>query len=286
MMDLTPGFVSVDDAATFAIRRTQTDIVRAYGVALNRMRAKVFDLYQSINGSPSPEEIMALKKYKDLVRSLQYQFSTLSGAQNDRLYKGISKAYKAAYRSETEKLEQILNIPLTGQASAERINFSLQNPQSGLPLSDTLTRNAVAGQYDLARDFNLAVRRGLPPGAVASKLQQSLEKQAGKLIRVLHTEGNRVINESVQAVFEYAVDFDIDDGIEKYWIHRSGPDGGSRADHVAMDGKVADDDGLFTLPNGHRGAGPGQFGYPEDDINCYCRMSIRNTEAWKAAHWK
>ena len=44
MMDLTPGFVSVEDAATFAIRRTQTDIVRAYGVALNRMRAKVFDL--------------------------------------------------------------------------------------------------------------------------------------------------------------------------------------------------------------------------------------------------
>ena len=42
---------------------------------------------------------MALKKYKDLVRSLQYQFSTLSGAQNDPLYKGISKAYKEVYRS-------------------------------------------------------------------------------------------------------------------------------------------------------------------------------------------
>lgn len=275
MMDLTPGFVSVEDAATFAIRGTQRDIVRAYNVALNKMRSRVMALYQDIAGrAKDPAEIMQLRKYRELNRWLQYQFSTLSGAQNDRLYKGVTKAYKEAYRTETEKIEQLINIKLDGKASAEKINFSLQNPTNGLPLSDILERNRIIGQYDLSRDFNLAVRRGLSPGAVMDHLQTSLEKQAGKMIRTLHTEGNRVINESVQGVFELAVDF-VGDDIEKYWIHHPGPLGGSRADHLQMNGKPADEDGLFTLPNGHRGAGPGQFGYPEDDINCYCRMSFR-----------
>ena len=275
MMNLTPGFVSVDDAATFAIRGTQRDIVRAYNVALSKMRSRVMELYQGIAGrAKDPAEIMQLKKYRDLNRWLQYQFSTLSGAQNERLYKGVAKAYKEAYRTETEKIEQLINIKLDGKATAERINFSLDNPTTGLPLSDILERNRVVGQYDLSRDFNVAVRRGLSPGAVMDKLQTSLEKQAGKMIRTLHTEGNRVINESVQGVFELAVDF-VGDDIEKYWIHHPGPLGGSREEHVRMHGKTADDDGLFTLPNGHRGAGPGQFGYPEDDINCYCRMSFR-----------
>lgn len=275
MMDLTPGFVSVEDAATFAIRGTQRDIVRAYNVALNKMRSRVMALYQDIAGrAKDPAEIMQLRKYRELNRWLQYQFSTLSGAQNDRLYKGVTKAYKEAYRTETEKIEQLINVKLDGNASADRIDFSLQNPTTGLPLSDILERNRIIGQYDLSRDFNLAVRRGLSPGAVMDHLQTSLEKQAGKMIRTLHTEGNRVINESVQGVFDLAVDF-VGDDIEKYWIHHPGPLGGSREEHVRMHGKTADDDGLFTLPNGHRGAGPGQFGYPEDDINCYCRMSFR-----------
>ena len=72
MMDLTPGFVSVDDAATFAIRWTQRDIVRAYNVALSKMRSRVMELYQGIAGrAKDPAEIMQLKKYRDLNRWLQ-----------------------------------------------------------------------------------------------------------------------------------------------------------------------------------------------------------------------
>lgn len=274
-----------DDAASRTIQKTQRDILNAYNLVLRKMQERAMELYKSINGrATDPETIFKLKRYRDFTRWLQYQFSTLSGAQSTRLYKGVSKAYKEAYRDETEKIEKIINMKLEGVPTAERINFSLQNPITGEPLSSILERNRIIGQYDLARDFGLAVRRGLSPGAVLDALQTSLEKQAGKMIRTLHTEGNRIVNESVQGVFSMAVDF-AGDTIEKYWIHHPGPKGGSRYDHVAMHGRVADPDGLFTLPNGHRGAGPGQFGYPEDDINCYCRMSIRKKEGAQVTTW-
>lgn len=274
MMDLSRGYSDVG-APSKAINEVQRKIVAAYNVALQRWQASVAKFYQSIKGSPTPAEIRQLKQYKDLVRTLQYQFSTLSGAQSSTIYNGLTKAYKESYRVETEKLEQLINFKLTGKPDSERVNFSMSNPYTGLSLNDEIERNRIVGSYDITRDLNLAINKNWSPGQVINAVQGSLERQAGKMVQILHTGGNQVINESVDAAFSMAVDFDVGDGLEKYWIHRPGPSGGSRLDHVAMDGKAADPDGQFTLPNGHRGPGPGQFGYPEDDIHCYCQQSIR-----------
>jgi hypothetical protein len=48
-----------------------------------------------------------------------------------------------------------------------------------------------------------------------------------------------------------------------------------RDSHREMDGKFEDDDGLFTLPNGLRGEGPGLFDDPSESINCRCTTRPR-----------
>jgi uncharacterized protein with gpF-like domain len=61
--------------------------------------------------------------------------------------------------------------------------------------------------------------------------------------------------------------------IKRLWV--SMRDERVRDSHREMDGKFEDDDGLFTLPNGLRGEGPGLFDDPSESINCRCTTRPR-----------
>ena len=61
--------------------------------------------------------------------------------------------------------------------------------------------------------------------------------------------------------------------IKRVWI--SMRDDRVRDSHREMDGKWEDEDGLFTLPSGLRGEGPGLFDDPAESINCRCTTRPR-----------
>jgi len=61
--------------------------------------------------------------------------------------------------------------------------------------------------------------------------------------------------------------------IKRLWV--SMRDERVRDSHREMDGKFEDDDGLFTLPSGLRGEGPGLFDDPSESINCRCTTRPR-----------
>ena len=51
-------------------------------------------------------------------------------------------------------------------------------------------------------------------------------------------------------------------------------DGHTRDTHQQMDGVYADDDGIFHLPSGVSGEGPGLIPDPAESINCRCTVRL------------
>jgi hypothetical protein len=56
---------------------------------------------------------------------------------------------------------------------------------------------------------------------------------------------------------------------EKIWKYNSGTRD-NKPDHIAMDGKAADENGIFTLPDGTKTEAPGLTGKPKHDNGCSC----------------
>jgi hypothetical protein len=105
-------------------------------------------------------------------------------------------------------------------------------------------------------------------------LEKSTEMSANKTIRIVRTEGH-----GTQSVGRKLAVDNIEGAadrlgvkIKRVWVATN--DDRTRDSHLAMDGKEADDDGLFTFPSGVRTEGPGMSGVAEEDINCRCTVRV------------
>jgi hypothetical protein len=65
---------------------------------------------------------------------------------------------------------------------------------------------------------------------------------------------------------------EIGDILEKVWIHDAPKT--PRPHHLAADGQVADENGMFHV-GGYTVEAPGMFGDPAEDVNCLCSIDIQ-----------
>lgn len=205
----------------------------------------------------------------------------------DAAYKAmVDGVARAASGLETEFAESIAITP-------EQVKRAVENPVSGLTLSDTLEKNRREIIYSIKRTVGVGLMNGDRYTTMARRISEQVDGDYKKAIRIARTETHRVREAGNHDAAQY-VDKELQKGTTgrrmcKTWKtmkdervrpqrRRKGKKGwstkmGRGPNHMILDGQTVLADEDFDLQDGHTAPVPGMSGVAGHDINCRCYVS-------------
>ena len=217
------------------------------------------------------------------------------------LRKLVEETYKAAYEGMVQGVVKAAQVPLDAvfagsvAITPEQIRAAVENPVSGLTLSDRLEKNRKEIIYNIKQAVGVGLMNGDRYTTMAKRIAEHLDGDYKKAIRIARTEAHRV-REAGNSDAAVNVDKELQGGttgmrLVKTWrsmkdervrpqqrrktgkgwktTYSKGP-----ANHMKMDGQVRLADEPFDMGHHNLTAmAPGQSGNAGDDINCRCYAS-------------
>lgn len=135
---------------------------------------------------------------------------------------------------------------------------------------------AAMGKYlkPLKKQVAQELSRGFASNLHFNDIARNIENRShiglSNAQRIARTEGHRIQNAAALDAQKAAKESGAD--VVKQWD--STMDGKTRKTHRKLDGQIREIDEPFEV-NGHKAMAPGQFGRPEEDINCRCAILQR-----------
>jgi hypothetical protein len=246
------------------------ELRRNYNKALEVTKLKLWRLYEKYakEGSLTYAEMTKYNRlqalHADLVRDFQETFRT-----NGHIVKKLAEeAYHASYfRMGWQIMEGAKVEGRWGLLPPDLIKIAIQKPYSGLTLNQIWTRAKAGALTDIERSIVQGMVQGESYPKMAQRVAAVVDKKKWEAERIAHTEAHRLSVEAQKAAYDRAAEM----GIEVQQIWDATLDDRTRETHAAMDGEVADENGMFHTPWGLV-SGPGIEGPPEEVINCRCRL--------------
>lgn len=270
-------------------RNTQTEkkIRALYKQMLNETRAFLSETYERL-AQEDKLTYALLQQQNEYARFLEEVAQKLSGVSKEtsrEIMKAVKETYKNSYEGMVKAVKSSANnkelnakLSTIQNATAETIKAAVNNPVSGLTLSDTLEKYRQGIIYDIKQNIGVGLINGDRYTTMAKRIAESLDGDYKKAIRITRTETHRVREAGfLDAANE--VDSTLQNGktnlrmIKTWKTMKDARVRTGQADHVQMEGVqvLADED--FTLSDGNKTQAPGQSGIAAQDINCRCYVS-------------
>lgn len=268
---------------------------------MQRVVAKLYDQYSDTNGLLRYSDLATYnignKTITQLRRMLDDAFEMRAKIIRNNLRRGTAEQYhdvlyQVEKHARAAKLNNdILNIDISADGIADfdslddAIARSLDSPGKGpdgkdLPTwEETIKKRNAESLNIIKKAFQAPLSEdGITLEQHMKSIQNALSRDAGLMIRVQHTYGNKLVNQGTTAAFEsrYAERIrqalkDQNKDLKVVWRHDDPEE--PRQNHIDLDGTPADENGEWHT-NGYSTKGPGQFGVPSEDINCKCYLSV------------
>lgn len=253
----------------------EKDLIKAYNSALKDIKQMIADMFEKYGDQVTYKDMVAYQRLTNLELSIAKQIKTLTGKGKRTVEKAfrdiVTESFSATGTAISKSLEVTVGF---GVMNEEVIKTAILNPMQRITWSDALQENSAKYLSQIKTELSQGLIRGEGYARIAKRLEKSTEMSANKTIRIVRTEGHRAQSVGRKLAVdnvEGAADR-LGIKIKRVWVATS--DDRTRDSHKAMDGKEADDDGLFTLPSGVRTEGPGMSGVAEEDINCRCSVRV------------
>ncbi len=217
------------------------------------------------------------------------------------LRKLVEDTYKAAYEGMVQGVAKASQVPLDAAFAGslaitpEQIKAAVENPVSGLTLTDRLEKNRKEIIYNIKQAVGVGLMNGDRYTTMAKRIAEHVDGDYRKAIRIARTEAHRV-REAGSSDAAVKVDEEMQGGttgmrLVKTWrsmedervrpqqrrktrkgwrtTYSRGPE-----NHMKMNGQVRLADEPFDMGHGgYTAMAPGQSGNAGDDINCRCYAS-------------
>ncbi|MDQ0254920.1 SPP1 gp7 family putative phage head morphogenesis protein [Evansella vedderi] len=270
-MSLTRKFKQADRALSLTEAQTEKELKKSYENVLKEVQGELAVTYAQFGqGGKVEYHVMnryhRLKKLEDTVITHLNKYSRKKANILKSSFKNqyADSFYRTAFALETEAAAKLGFRQLKEDVIMDAIN----NPISGLTLSDTLAGHRTDLIRNIRREITQGLIRGESYELMAKRLEKRLDGDYKKALRVARTESHRVQQEGRLKSMEHAADQGVI--MKKMWVATL--DESTRDAHEELDGKMVEVDDDFTSSNGGRGPAPGQMGTAEDDINCRCTV--------------
>jgi hypothetical protein len=253
--------------------RLERQLVNAYLDTLKSLRTNMAEYYAKY--PMTYKEMAKFHRLEKLEADIRDILNKMGKTINKTTEAGLSRIYVNSNQSLAYALGNNYDIAFALPPQS-MILEAINNPVSGIKVMESLDRN----RGYIIQQINGEITRGLIRGDSFSVMARNLKKQMesnlnSNVLRIIRTEGHKV--QTLGQLDGMAEAESIGVKGKKYWVATL--DERTRHQHGLMDGREADEDGMFTLPDGTRTEGPGLSGDPAHDVNCRCTVEFRIDEA-------
>lgn len=259
--------VSVDRVLSGADK----DLVREYQKALKSVKSELSDIYEkySSGGTLTYSEMSKYNRLKTLNKNIAAELNALGQAQDATIKTLVGDAYQESYYRHGFAMDMGNDLDIGfGPVRRETLTSLINEPNvSGLALKEQLSKQ----RYDLLLRQRQTMVQGFVKGEsyvnIAKSLTESFGISLNNAMRIARTEGARAATEGHVSAYNEAEARGVE--MDRIWV--ASLDGRTRPTHGALDGQVADEDGMFHS-EGMTAEGPGLWGDPAYDIRCRCTI--------------
>ena len=243
-------------------------LAKRYRDAYNTLEAQLAKLYAQMGDNPSLQEARRYGRLDKLRKSIADEYRSLTKYNIEITRQSSASSYADAYYGSSWAYDQSVGVELKWPVlSVEAIRASVWSGATGENFSERLrhweAREVITLQGKITQ--GLALGYGYPK--VAKTVKQEIADDFSRIMRIVRTEAHR--NYSQGHLETYRQLDEVGVKARKQWVATL--DTRTRDTHGALDGELADENGLFWI-HGVSSEAPGLFGVAEEDINCRCRI--------------
>jgi len=251
-----------------------------YKEALTNIRAQIEWMYRKYGDDVSYSDMMQYNRLLGLEKEFAEEIKTLTGENVKLTRNSIKTIYKENYNLAGYAAESTLDARLGfGQLNTSVINSAVLNPMDRITWIDRESETGKKALQNISEAVTQSLIQGEGYSKTAAKLKDVLEISAGRTSRIVRTEAHRAQSAGRLLAFDKTEKAAETLGIEvrKQWMATM--DERTRDSHAKMNGKLADEDGMFHIPSTDEHGpltceGPGLTGYPGEDIHCRCTVVV------------
>ncbi len=227
-------------------------------------------------------DLQAAGQYKNFLQAVLEGLDGIAPEVQDTIRQAVEETYTTCYNGMAAAVQQShaanpkLSNLLQGLSATtpETVRHIVEHPMENLTLSTVLNRQRKQVITDIKKTIAVGLANGDSYTRMAQRIADSVGKDYRKAMRIVRTEANRAINRGFQDVSEEASDLLLDSEYVEVKEWCSMEDESVRNTHRHLNGKVVHAMDVFHS-KGRTADCPGDFGAPEEDINCRCFLAYR-----------
>jgi len=254
------------------VKQSEREIVKRYATLLTEIRLELAKLYEKyeIDGKLTYAE---MAKYDRLRKFIEYIDHLLTVAYKDvkkTVYDVLAALYEEGYYYTAWAIEtDTLSRLAYSAVPASTITAMIENPITGLTLSQRLEKNRAAIIYTIQQEITQGLVQGETYKQMAKRIKGALENDVVKANRIVRTEAHRAVESGKLHAAEHA----HRNGVIMLKEWNSMHDQRVRDRHRKLDGVKIPVDEEFRIGS-DRAKAPGLFSLPQNSINCRCYLSF------------
>ena len=254
------------------LRSYESTLVSQYKIALNQIQKELSRLFDRFSEDPKNRltEYTQFNRKKSLEKQIRKQLKELN-AKNVKVFrKSIEGQFQDGYYSTQFAHETGMGLSFNfSQLPTDQIKAAVLNPVDAIKWGERSRDNINLLNKKVRESITQGIIKGESLQKVSRKLTDDLGIGFRKARTIVRTEshraremGNSLNYDKTQKSFE-----DLGITRDKVWL--STLDARTRPAHGSVDGKQANEDGLFEV-FGVLAEAPGLTGLASQDINCRC----------------
>lgn len=253
------------------IKTHERDLLKAYKRSLKEIKNKIATIYEKYGDKVEYADVQTYNRLLNLELQIADEIKTLTNENIKTTTTMLKDIYAEQYYQSGYAFENSLNARLGfGLLNPDVIKASVLNPLDRIKWSDRMKDQAQVFVKQIRAEITQGLIQGEGYSSIARSITKKTEIAFGNAMRIVRTEGHRVQSAGRVLSLSKAQSAAVRLGLKLLKIWVSTLDNRTRDMHQDMDGREADKEGIFTLPDGTTCEAPGLTGVAEHDIHCRC----------------
>lgn len=262
----------IEQFANKLVKQSEREIVKRYAALLTEIRLELAKLYEKyeIDGKLTYAEMAKYDRLRKFIEYIDYLLTVAYKDMKKTVYDVLAMLYEEGYYYTAWAIEtDTLSRLAYSAVPASTITAMIENPITGLTLSQRLEKNRASIIYTIQQEVTQGLVKGETYKQMATRLKTALEGDTVKAMRIVRTEAHRVVESSKHDAAEHA----HKNGVIMVKEWNSMQDQRVRDRHEKLDGVKIPVDEEFKIGS-DRAKVPGLFSLPQNSINCRCYLSF------------
>jgi hypothetical protein len=246
------------------LKAMDSEARRIYMDTRRELEAGIQELWAKAAVTPKLDDGVGNIRYVSRTEAVKYGRMTklterTHGAVRQGLLTDISRVsrygrriYEAEYQGWAWVYNQGYTLPVTGGVSVPLMSAAINSDFYGRTFKETLRKNWDGFEDSIMSMVTRELNQGRSYYQVGDSIRQLTDRSYQSSLRVARTEAHRIQSMAYDDSLMLLDDVGAEYG--KMWIATI--DDRTRTDHRDMDGKMADNNGIFTLPSTATGPAP------------------------------